>query len=422
MRGRPAAGAGLEAAPSCFWALRGWASLSGSRGKYPDLSAVYYALVNVTLRLSQAIGVSSYAGSLLHFVVLPVLFTAGYGGLQVWLANRKPIASAGSSEAPSEPSTAVSFSDALHDWRLWNVRAIGAGVFAGGLALVPAIEVLVSATDLSLTYTYWGHGGATSTPYRANTVLGHLRNLGLSGASLGIGLVSLSLFTGLRRAGDVYRATTPGRLGPPPARRRHQAGTVTSFTLALVPTRSFLRRHRSVLAAVAGLAMVGALVVQTVPFARMAWASLTGGPGMGLVQDVRESLLEQEGFREALAAHEREALRFHQRAGREALQKRHLVKVNLAPFGLPGFRDVFAVRVRTDVVGGTPYTSFLARPGVVASPADAPWFSRQCDGALCRQAFELAVGAYHGALEMGLFTPYRLNVTESDRTSSVSID
>jgi hypothetical protein len=184
---------------------------------------------------------------------------------------------------------------------------------------------------------------------------------------------------------------------------------------------AFLRRRQVALAVVAGLLFTCALIVQTVPFARMAWASVTGGPGTGLVQDVRESLLEQEGFREALAAHEREALRLHRRAGREALQKRHLVEVNLAPFGLPGFRDVFAVRVRTDVVGGTPYTSFLARPGVVASPADAPWFSRQCGGALCRQAIELAVGAYHGALEVGLFTPYRLNVTETSRTSSVSI-
>jgi hypothetical protein len=184
---------------------------------------------------------------------------------------------------------------------------------------------------------------------------------------------------------------------------------------------AFLRRRQVALAVLAGLLFAGVLFVQTIPFARMAWASLTGGPGTGLVQDVRQALLRQEAFREALADHEREALRLHRRAGREALQKRHLVEVNLAPFGLPGFRDVFAVRVRTDIVSGKPYTSFVARPGVVASPADAPWFSRQCDEALCRQAVELAVGAYHGALEMGLMTPYRLNVTETFRTSSVSI-
>jgi hypothetical protein len=184
---------------------------------------------------------------------------------------------------------------------------------------------------------------------------------------------------------------------------------------------AFLQRHRIVLAVLAGLLFAGVLVVQTVPFARMAWASLTGGPGMGLVQDVRESLLEQEAFREALADHEREAMRRHRQTGATALQERRLVEVDLAAFGLPGFRDVFAVRMRTDIVGGMPYTSFLARPGVVASPADAPWFSRQCDRALCRQAIELAVGAYHGALRMGLFTPYRLNVTETGRTSSVSI-
>jgi hypothetical protein len=33
----------------------------------------------------------------------------------------------------------------------------------------------------------------------------------------------------------------------------------------------------------------------------------------------------------------------------------------------------------------------------------------------------LAVRAYHVALDAHLLTPYRLNVTETDRTSSVSI-
>jgi hypothetical protein len=142
---------------------------------------------------------------------------------------------------------------------------------------------------------------------------------------------------------------------------------------------------------------------------------------MGLVRDVRQSLLEQEEFREVLSAHEEEALHRYRQTGNSALQKRHLVEIDLAPLGLPGFHDVFAIRVRTDMVDDQAYTSFLTRPGVVASPEDASWFSGQCDGAVCREVVNLAVRAYHGALDAHLLTPYRLNVTETDRTSSVSI-
>jgi hypothetical protein len=184
---------------------------------------------------------------------------------------------------------------------------------------------------------------------------------------------------------------------------------------------SQIRRYRTLFSVLAVLLIAGVLVIQNVPFARMVWASLTGGPEMGLVRDVRQSLLEQEEFREVLSAHEEEALRRYRQTGNSALQKRHLVEIDLAPLGLPGFHDVFAVRVRTDVVDDQAYTSFLTRPGVVASQEDAPWFSGQCDRAFCQEAIKLAVRAYHGALDAHLLTPYRLNVTETDRTSSVSI-
>ena len=56
--------------------------------KYPDIAAVYYAMVNVTLLASEAIGVSYYAGSLLYFVILPVMFAAGYGAW-AWIRGER---------------------------------------------------------------------------------------------------------------------------------------------------------------------------------------------------------------------------------------------------------------------------------------------------------------------------------------------
>jgi len=167
--------------------------------------------------------------------------------------------------------------------------------------------------------------------------------------------------------------------------------------------------------------MLGTLLVQTVPFAYMAWGAVTGGPGIGLVQDMRQALLSQKPFREMLSRHEEEALARYHRDGVSAYQRRHLVRVNLTPLGLLGFQDIFAVRVRTDVVADTAYTSFLARPGVVSSPGDAPFFSRQCDGSVCKTLVRSLVGTGHALLRWGVITPFRLNITEMDATSSVSI-
>jgi hypothetical protein len=153
----------------------------------------------------------------------------------------------------------------------------------------------------------------------------------------------------------------------------------------------------------------------------MGWGALTGGPGIGLVQDVRHALLDQPKFRETIAEHEKEALRRHREGEGASFQRRRLVRVNLKPFGLPGFHDVFAVRVRTDVIEGRAYTSFLARPGAVIDPNAAPFFSGQCGSAMCREFIRALVGTGHQLLEWGVLTPYRLNVTEMDATSNVSI-
>jgi hypothetical protein len=129
-------------------------------------------------------------------------------------------------------------------------------------------------------------------------------------------------------------------------------------------------RIRWLLGLTGGLVLIALVLIQTVPFIGMAWGSLTGGPGLGLVRDLRGELLQQEAFRQTLRQHEQEAVRRYQASGRTAYQRRHLVRINLTPLGLPGFHDIFAVRVRTDLVDGAPKTGFLARPGVAFSEDD----------------------------------------------------
>lgn len=75
------------------WSRSGAIVISGLAGlvialwvfwKYPDPSAVYYALVNALLICCRAVGLSYYTGSLVYFIILPLLFAAGYGGIALW--------------------------------------------------------------------------------------------------------------------------------------------------------------------------------------------------------------------------------------------------------------------------------------------------------------------------------------------------
>jgi hypothetical protein len=59
--------------------IAAWLSWKG-----PDPTAVFYALVNVTLRVSEATGMSYYTGSLLYFVFLPLAVGLSYGGVRIW--------------------------------------------------------------------------------------------------------------------------------------------------------------------------------------------------------------------------------------------------------------------------------------------------------------------------------------------------
>lgn len=99
------------------------------------------------------------------------------------------------------------------------------GLFAGGLLTVGIVLLLVAVFDMPLTYIY-GSGNTEASPsYRANTLLGHVRNLGIGGAALGVGVVSLSLFAGILHLDDLRHVLTPGRL--------------SVFTLAVVSHLSY---------------------------------------------------------------------------------------------------------------------------------------------------------------------------------------
>lgn len=64
------AGVIIGAAALCIAAWLAW--------KYPDATAVYYALVNALLIGCRAIGMSYYSGSFVYFIMAPLAFFVGY--------------------------------------------------------------------------------------------------------------------------------------------------------------------------------------------------------------------------------------------------------------------------------------------------------------------------------------------------------
>ena len=181
-----------------------------------------------------------------------------------------------------------------------------------------------------------------------------------------------------------------------------------------------MARYRWLLAGGVTTGVLAVVLIETVPFAAMAWAGVTGEPDLELVQDVRTELLAQQEIHQMLAKHETETLRRYRMSGQTSLQHRHLAEVDLTPLGIIGFYDVFAFRVRTDVVDGQAHTSFLVRPGFVLDANAAPFFSRQCESAVCRRMLQALIHAGNALVGSGALTTYYLNVTESDVTSSIT--
>ena len=93
------------------WSRSGAIVISGLAGlvialwvfwKYPDPSAVYYALVNALLLCCRAVGLSYYTGSLVYFIILPLLFAAGYGGIALWrMKHDAPYSPANANDSPT---------------------------------------------------------------------------------------------------------------------------------------------------------------------------------------------------------------------------------------------------------------------------------------------------------------------------------
>lgn len=143
-------------------------------------------------------------------------------------------------------------------------------------------------------------------------------------------------------------------------------------------------------------------------------------PSENHLHRIRHSLYLQPHFRKMLVRHEQKTLARFRQSGNPEYTKLYLHKTDVSTFDFPELVDYWETWVKTDIVDGKPYTSFLIRLGVIKDPNAGAFFSTQLDGGFGKFAFQNALWFYNKLFDWGLFKGYRLNITESDKTSSVT--
>ena len=184
-----------------------------------------------------------------------------------------------------------------------------------------------------------------------------------------------------------------------------------------------LRRNRLLLLGVPiGIVLVSALVFYRFGNTSSLLISslLHRLPDSSHLSRIREDLLGQDGFRKMLIGHEQATMTRLRESGKKSYVTKYIYRTQTSVFDLPTFWDDWETWVRTDIVQGRPLTSFLIRLGIVKDTNAVTFFGSQCESTICRALMRSLIAAGNAMFDWGILKPFRLNITESDETSSVS--
>jgi hypothetical protein len=143
-------------------------------------------------------------------------------------------------------------------------------------------------------------------------------------------------------------------------------------------------------------------------------------PDSGHLLRIRNDLQSQESFINMLVEHERITVKRFRNTGESLFVKKYIHKTPTSMFDIHSFHDLWEVWVRTDIVNGRPLTSYLIRLGLIKDTNAVSFFSNQCSTSFCKTVMKSLLGLYNKMFDWGIFKPIRLNITESDDTSTVS--
>lgn len=143
-------------------------------------------------------------------------------------------------------------------------------------------------------------------------------------------------------------------------------------------------------------------------------------PDSSHLSRIRNDLLEQDSFVDMLIKHEKVTVQRFKQRGEKLYVKKYIHKTPTSMFDIKSFHDYWEVWVRTDIIDGQPMTSFLVRLGLIKDTNAENFFRNQCESGVGKFAMKSIVSIYNRMFDLGIFKPIRLNITETDETSSIS--
>jgi hypothetical protein len=143
-------------------------------------------------------------------------------------------------------------------------------------------------------------------------------------------------------------------------------------------------------------------------------------PDSDHIARIRNDLQSQDSFIKMLAKHEQLTVQRFDETAERVFVKKYIHQTPTSMFDIHAFHDFWEVWVRTDIINGKPWTSYLVRLGLIKDTNAEMFFSNQCNSYLCTSIMKFLIGAYNKGFDWGVFSPIRLNITEIDETSSIS--
>lgn len=145
-------------------------------------------------------------------------------------------------------------------------------------------------------------------------------------------------------------------------------------------------------------------------------------PPISKVENFRNFLLKQPNFIELLHQHQQKTVNNHKNTYLQMYVHKTSISAMISPMAelvdFPKSYDNWQVWVKTDVIDGKPYTSFLVRIGTVKDEKAVDFFSNQQKSSIGKIVFSKFINGYNKLYAWGILHPIRYNITEMNATSN----
>ncbi|TDG36905.1 hypothetical protein EZJ43_06395 [Pedobacter changchengzhani] len=145
-------------------------------------------------------------------------------------------------------------------------------------------------------------------------------------------------------------------------------------------------------------------------------------PPISKVETVRNFLLKQPNFVKLLHQHQQNTVNNRKKSALQMYLHKTSISVMISPVAevldFPKTYDTWQVWVKTDVIDGKPYTSFLVRIGTIKDEKSVNLFSNAQKNTFAKRFVGAFINGYNKLYDWEILHPIRYNITEMNATSN----